>query len=150
MKKTIGISISALTLALAVSALPMQAQQYPQQNYPQQNNGYGQQQQQPQGGYRQDRDHDRDGDGWDAPPNDFNEMNRRAFHDGMDAARADFFARRPMDARMSAQFRRPPTGRMFRDQYRNSFTRGYQAAMQHRDRWSGRDHDHDRDPYDQR
>jgi hypothetical protein len=143
MKTTIGLSISALSLAmLATAAL---AQQYPQQSYPQQQQqGYPQQQQGNQQGYPQQG---YQGNRWDAPPPDFNDINRRAFHDGMDAAHNDWQSRRPLDARRSMMFRRPPTDRMYRDQYRSSFMRGYQVAVEHRDRWMDHDHDHwgDRD-----
>jgi len=148
MKKTFGFATSALTLALL--AVPAMAQQYgapppQQQGYPQQQQGYPQQQQQgyPQQGYQQ-------GQRWDVPPSEFNDLNRRAFHDGMEAAHRDWQSRRPLDARRSMMFRRPPTDRWNRDQYRSSFARGYQVAVEHRDRWMDHDRwngrDHDRDP----
>ena len=37
--------------------------------------------------YAQDRDRDRD---WDAPPREFNEVQRRGFHDGIEGARRDY------------------------------------------------------------
>jgi|GEM_PF-5570872 len=146
MKTTIGLSVTALSLAMLATAVP--AQQYPQQNYPQQQPGYQQanpqqnypqQQQGYQQGYQQQG---YQGNRWDAPPPDFNDVGRRAFHDGMDAAHNDWQSRRPLDARRSMMFRHPPTNRMERDQYRSSFMRGYQVAVEHRDRWQDHDHDH--------
>lgn len=112
-----------------------QYRQQQQPGYPQQQQGYPQQQ-----GYQQ-------GQRWDVPPSDFNDVGRRAFHDGMDAAHNDWQSHRPLDPRRSMMFRRPPTDRMNRDQYRSSFARGYQVAVEHRDRWMDHDHDHwnDRD-----
>jgi hypothetical protein len=117
---------------------PQQQQGYPQQQqgYPQQQQGYPQQQgysQQGRPGYQQG--YGNNGGQWDAPPSDFNDLNRRAFRDGMEAARSDFRSHRPMDPHRSAMFRRPPTPRMARDEYRRAFLRGYQVATEHRDRW---------------
>jgi hypothetical protein len=126
--------------------LTANAQQYPNQQpgYPQQQQAYPQQ----QPGY----DHDRDRDyatRWDAPPNEFNELSRRAFHDGIDAARFAAQNNRRMDFDDANNYRRPPVPRSMRNQYRASFIRGYQTAQQriewmrtHNDNdWR---HDHDR------
>jgi hypothetical protein len=145
MKNALTFTTPFLALAL-LAAQGLHAQQYPQQQYPQQNGQY------PQNGPPQQYG-DRDPQRWDVPPTQFSELDRRAFHDGIDAARADWTANRPLDARRSMNYRRPPTQRNFRDEYRNSFTRGYQMAMQHRgpqdwerhdqDFHRDRDHDHD-------
>ncbi|SEG21403.1 hypothetical protein SAMN05421819_2227 [Bryocella elongata] len=85
---------------------------------------------------------------WDAPPREFDDMNRRAFHEGIDAARWDFQNHRMLAVDRSQNFRHPPVPRPFRDQYRNSFARGYQAAqnrmMSMRDH-PGQNWDHDHD-----
>ncbi len=84
---------------------------------------------------------------WDAPPQEFDELNRRAFHDGIEAARWDFQNRRPPNMNRSGNFRHPPVPRRLRDQYRAGFSRGYQAAQEHmRHDQPGRDHDRDRWP----
>jgi len=84
---------------------------------------------------------------WDAPPAEFDEMNRRAFHDGIDAAQSDFLSGRRMEANGSSAFKHPPVPKELRDAYRASFTRGYDAAKDrslymHEHPGSGFDHDH--------
>ena len=125
------------------AAIPEQQQQgYPQQQqgYPQQQQGYPQQQQgypQQQQGYGDRRDggqqggYDRDRGGWDAPPRDFSELGRRAFHDGLESARMDMEAHRRMDARRSDFFKHPPVPGPARNEYRNSFQQGYNTAVRH-------------------
>jgi hypothetical protein len=125
MKKIFSFATPLLALAfMAAATVPLHGQQYGGPPPPP-----------PQQGYQ-------DGQRWDAPPPDFDDVNRRAFHDGMDAAHNDWQSRRPLDAHRSMMFRRPPTDRMHRDQYRDSFARGYQVAVEHRDRWADHDHDH--------
>lgn len=86
---------------------------------------------------------------WDAPPAEFDDLRRRAFHDGIDAARWDAEHGRRMDFDDSRNFRRPPVPRGLRDQYRAGFSRGYQVAAHrmmemrdHHERDWGHDHDH--------
>lgn len=126
MKKMMAVSISSVALAAVMSVIPAHAQQYGPPPGPPQGYQQGPQQQ------------------WDAPPAGFNELNRRAFHDGMDAARNDWMAHRKMDPRFNAMYRRPPAPRPLRDEYRSSFARGYQVAMEHRERWQ----DHRRKDWD--
>ena len=131
MKNIFSFATPLLAVAfMAAATIPLHAQQYG--GPPPQQQGY------------------RDGQRWDVPPPDFDDVGRRAFHDGMDAAHNDWQSRRPLDARRSMMFRRPPTDRMHRDQYRDSFSRGYQVAVEHRDRWMDHDHwdhhDHGQNP----
>ncbi len=134
----LGTPLLAMTLGLT-----LHAQQYGQpssQNGPPPQGQYGQQQGPPQGqgygqgngqGYGQGngQGYGRDqGPGWDAPPNEFSEIGRRGFHDGLEAARFDFGQHRPMAFQRNQQYRHPPTPGRFRDDYRNGFQRGYERA----------------------
>lgn len=76
---------------------------------------------------------------WDQPPDEYRDVQRQGFHDGVDAARDDWSARRHKDADDHERYRHPPVDRGMRDDYREGFRRGYQVAMDHM-----RDHDHDR------
>jgi hypothetical protein len=79
----------------------------------------------PQPGYQQ-------GGNWDAPPADFNDnLHRRAFHDGIQAARKDFEAQRPPDPASHMEFRHPLAPPPARDTYREAFKRGYFMATEH-------------------
>lgn len=68
---------------------------------------------------------------WDAPPMELNDMQRRGFHDGVEAARTDidYNRRRNFDDR--DEYRRPNVAPQFQDAYRDGFRRGYQMAMSH-------------------
>ena len=74
----------------------------------------------------QNRDHD-----WDAPPQEFQEMQRRGYHDGIEAARDDFDHHRAADVEHHDSFRHPHVAREDRDAYREGFRRGYDRAMRH-------------------
>jgi hypothetical protein len=108
--------VAALALALGTSTLLM-AQNGPPEGYPQQ-------------GYGQDHpDHDRGG--WDAPPQEFREIQRQGFHDGIEAARNDFQNQRPPNAEWRNEFRHPPVPGPAREEYRDGFRRGYDMAFSH-------------------
>ncbi|WP_103933097.1 hypothetical protein [Bryocella elongata] len=84
---------------------------------------------------------------WDAPPAEFDDMNRRAFHDGIDAAQSDFLSGRRMEPGGSPAFKHPPVPKELRDAYRAAFARGYEAARlrsvyMKEHPGSGWDHDH--------
>jgi hypothetical protein len=81
-------------------------------------------------------DHDRGG--WDAPPQEFRDMQRQGFHDGIEAAKRDFENSRPPDVERKRQFREPPVPPPARDDYRDGFRRGYESAFTH----LREDHDH--------
>jgi hypothetical protein len=89
------------------------------------------------------------------PPNYYNDIGRRAFHDGIEAAQRDFQAHRDMDPWHYPQMRNPPVPGEMRERYRDAFLRGYDEGMhrargwdQDRDNaWRDRDHDHDHDQY---
>ena len=93
------------------------------------------------------------------PPNYYNDIGRRGFHDGMEAAQRDFRAHRDMDPWHNPVLRNPPVPGQERERYRDAFLRGYDEGMHHARGWNGyydngwhgdrdqnwRDHDHDHD-----
>jgi len=82
--------------------------------------------------------------GWDAPPQEYRDMQRRGFHDGIEAARSDMQNHRPPSVERRNEFRHPSVPREVRDEYRDGFRHGYEAAFSHlRD-----DHDHHGDDRD--
>jgi len=95
----------------------------------------------PQDQDRQHADHDRGG--WDAPPQEFRDVQRQGFHDGVEAARSDFESRHHPNMEHRREYRRPPVPPHDRDAYREGFHRGYDSAFSHFR--EGHDHDHDRD-----
>jgi hypothetical protein len=80
---------------------------------------------QPQAGYGQDRG------GWDAPPQEFREVQRQGFHDGIEGARRDFQNGRHPDFNNRDEYRHPPVPFLTREDYRSGFRRGYETAMSH-------------------
>jgi hypothetical protein len=92
--------------------------------------------------------------GWDMPPQEFRDVQRQGFHDGIEGARKDFDNHRHPDVNNRDEYRHPHVPRSARRDYREGFERGYQVAVAHlygqdngRDRDRGRDHDHDYDPH---
>ena len=85
---------------------------------------------QPQQGYGQDHpEHDRGG--WDAPPQEFRDVQRQGFHDGVEAGRSDFENHQDPNVNRKRNFRRPPVPPPDRDEYREGFRRGYDMAFSH-------------------
>jgi len=76
---------------------------------------------------------------WDAPPDEFRDVQRQGFHDGIEAARHDFESHRRADADDHAEFRHPHVPRDQRDSYREGFRRGYERGMAH---MNGGEHEH--------
>jgi hypothetical protein len=68
---------------------------------------------------------------WDAAPNEFDEIHRQGFRDGIEGARKDFDNHRRPDVNNRDEYRHPhlPPGQ--REAYRDGFRRGYQAGMHH-------------------
>lgn len=87
---------------------------------------------------------DQDRGDWDQPPQDYRDVQRQGFHDGVEAARHDFERHRHADADDHDRYKHPPVRHDDRDAYREGFRRGYERAMAH---LSG-DHDHDHDHSD--
>ena len=80
----------------------------------------------------QDRDdhRNRDGGGWDAPPNGYDrDLQRAAFHDGIEGARRDAENHRNPNVRNRDEFRnyRGPERRA----YKQAFAAGYDAFWRH-------------------
>jgi hypothetical protein len=73
--------------------------------------------------------HDRGG--WDAPPQEFRDVQRRGFRDGLQAARSDFDRHKRPGVELRREFRRPPVPPPDRDAYREGFRRGYDSAFSH-------------------
>lgn len=73
---------------------------------------------------------DRDG-GWDAPPSEFREIQRQGFHDGIEGARKDFDNHRAPNVNNRDEYRHPHVSPSAREDYREGFRRGYDAAMRH-------------------
>ncbi len=78
--------------------------------------------------------------GWDVPPAEFRDIQRKGFHDGIEGARKDFNEHRRPDVDNRAEYRHPHVDASAREDYREGFRRGYETAMNH----LMNDHDHDR------
>ena len=64
-----------------------------------------------------------DRDGWDRPPEDFRDVQRKGYHDGIEAARHDFEHHHHADADDHDAYRHPHVSRDDRDAYREGFRR---------------------------
>jgi hypothetical protein len=71
------------------------------------------------------------GYGWDAPPQELNDIQRQGFHEGVEAARHDFETQRHPDVDDHEIFRHPHLPPEQRDAFRDGFRRGYERAMSH-------------------
>jgi len=69
--------------------------------------------------------------GWDAPPQEFQEIQRRGFRDGVNGAQRDFENHRRMDVNNRDEFRGAGGPREVREAYREGFRRGYEVATAH-------------------
>jgi len=76
-------------------------------------------------GYGQDRG------GWDAPPQEWQEIQRRGFHDGIESARRDIDSHRRPDVNNRDEYRQPHVPREQREAYREGFRRGYEQGVSH-------------------
>lgn len=72
---------------------------------------------------------------WEVPPGEFNEVQRRGFHDGIEGARKDFGNHRNPDVDNREEYRHPDLPPDVREAYRDAFRRGYQQAASHL--WGG-------------
>ena len=100
----------ALAIALLGSTGALVAQQYG----PPQGPGYGQ-----------------GPGGWDQPPGEYRDVQRKGFHDGIEGARKDVENHRRPDPNNRDEFRHPNVPRNARHDYRDAFRRGYSMGMQH-------------------
>ena len=69
--------------------------------------------------------------GWDAPPSEFRDVQRRGFHDGIEAARRDFDHHRPPNVNGRDEYRHPHVDASMREDYREGFRRGYDVGTRH-------------------
>jgi hypothetical protein len=102
--KLTRLALAAIALSLATPALLI-AQNWPPPN------------------------HDRGG--WDTPPQEFQDVQRQGFHDGLDAAHNDFDRHIPPNVERREEFRHPRVPPPDRDAYREGFRRGYDSAFSH-------------------
>lgn len=68
---------------------------------------------------------------WEIPPREFNEIQRRGFHDGVEGARRDFGNHRNPNVENREEYRHVDLPGEAREVYREAFRRGYQEAAQH-------------------
>ncbi len=69
--------------------------------------------------------------GWEEPPGEFNEAQRRGFHDGVEGARRDYGNNRRPDVNNREEYRDPHVEGELREAYRAGFRRGYETAASH-------------------
>jgi hypothetical protein len=67
---------------------------------------------------------------WNTPPPG-TEQAQAAYRDGVESAQLDMTAKRKVDAKSSHLYVHPPVKSAARDEYRSSFTAGYEAAVKH-------------------
>lgn len=68
---------------------------------------------------------------WANAPSEWNEVERRGFHDGVEGARKDADNHRPPNVNNRDEYRDPPVPHRDRRAYRQGFQRGYQVGVQH-------------------
>lgn len=68
---------------------------------------------------------------WDTVPNEFNDAQRRGFHDGIEGARHDFDNHRRPDVNNRDEYRHPNLPGGLREAYRDGFRRGYDRGWAH-------------------
>ncbi len=80
---------------------------------------------------------------WDEPPSEYRDAQRMGFHDGIEAARTDFYNHRHKDADDHEAYRHPRVERELVSDYRHAFQEGYSRAMHHmrEERQEHRDYD---------
>ena len=115
-----------LSLILLSSSVTLATAQYQQQGPPPPPpQGYGQN---GQGGYGPGGPQ---GGGWDAPPQEYSDVQRQGFHDGIRAAHQDFDAQQRPNPMQHMEFRHPQVPPPARNDYRQAFRKGYYMAMHH-------------------
>ena len=85
----------------------------------------------PPGYYQQGPPPGYQGQPWETAPPEFQEVERRGFHDGIEGARKDFDNHRRPDVDNRDEFRHPNVRPADRRAYRQAFRRGYQVGVQH-------------------
>jgi hypothetical protein len=69
--------------------------------------------------------------GWDVPPQEFRDIQRQGYHDGIEGARKDYDNHRRPDVNNRDEYRHPHVPSSARADYRDGFRRGYDTAMAH-------------------
>lgn len=74
--------------------------------------------------------------GWDIPPQEYNEVQRRGFHDGVQGAQKDYGNHRQRNVNNREEYRDPDDlpgdiPPQLRNAYRDAFRRGYRTAADH-------------------
>src|ERR1700759_1493200 len=70
-------------------------------------------------------------DPWEVPPGEFNDIQRRGFHDGIEGARKDYGNHRRPDVDTREEYRNSDLPPGLREPYRAAFRRGYEMAASH-------------------
>lgn len=68
---------------------------------------------------------------WNQPPAEFKEMQRKGFHDGVQAAIKDYDKHRDADLERHKDFVRPKVDKSYVPDYRDGYKRGYNDAYKH-------------------
>jgi hypothetical protein len=69
--------------------------------------------------------------GWDAAPQEFRDIQRQGYHDGIEGARKDFDNHRQPNVNNRDEYRHPHVSPSARNDYREGFRGGYDKAMDH-------------------
>jgi hypothetical protein len=69
--------------------------------------------------------------GWDAPPSEYSEIQRKGFQDGIAGARKDYENHRQPNVENRDEYRHPNVEKRFREDYRTAFARGYDVGVRH-------------------
>jgi hypothetical protein len=69
--------------------------------------------------------------GWDAPPSELRDFQRRGYLDGVQGAERDFQNHRIWNVNNRDEFRHPAVPPNVRGDYREGFKKGYYATVQH-------------------
>jgi ribosome modulation factor len=72
---------------------------------------------------------------WEAPPSEYQEVQQRGFHDGVEGARKDYQNHRQPNVNNRDEYRHPNVPKHDREAYREAFQRGYRVGVQHI--WNG-------------
>lgn len=68
---------------------------------------------------------------WNQPPAEFKEMQRKGFHDGVQAAMKDYDKHRDPDLERHKDYVRPKVDKGLVPDYRDGYKRGYNDAYRH-------------------
>ena len=68
---------------------------------------------------------------WNQPPAEFKEMQRKGFHDGVQAAIKDYDKHRDPDLERHKGFVHPKVDKSYVPDYRDGYKRGYNDAYRH-------------------